>query len=73
MLRKCEKKLFRGRWQKVSRAKEVSNIQKLDLTLNPQVLHGVTGESHALSIAKRMGLGDDVLQRAEELMGAQVC
>ncbi len=36
-----------------------------------QVLHGVTGESHAFSIAKKMGILQDVLERATELMGEQ--
>jgi hypothetical protein len=36
------------------------------------VLPGVTGESHAFSIAKRMGIEDDILARAESLMGEQV-
>jgi DNA mismatch repair protein MutS2 len=36
-----------------------------------RVLQGASGESHALSIARRVGLAEDVLQRAETLMGAQ--
>ena len=36
-----------------------------------KVLHGVTGESHAFSIAKKMGILEEVLDRASFLMGEQ--
>ncbi|EKX43436.1 hypothetical protein GUITHDRAFT_110559 [Guillardia theta CCMP2712] len=36
-----------------------------------RVLHGVSGESHAFSIAKKMGILEGVIERAESLMGEQ--
>jgi DNA mismatch repair protein MutS2 len=36
-----------------------------------RVLQGASGESHALSIARRVGISTRILARAEELIGAQ--
>jgi DNA mismatch repair protein MutS2 len=36
-----------------------------------RVLQGASGESHALSIAKKVGIPSPILSRAEELIGAQ--
>ncbi|MEQ1565938.1 MAG: Smr/MutS family protein [Myxococcota bacterium] len=46
-------------------------VQYTDGRPTYRVLQGASGESHALSIARRVGLSDAVLDRAETLIGAQ--
>jgi DNA mismatch repair protein MutS2 len=46
-------------------------VQYLNGRPTYRVLQGASGESHALSIAERVGLPRAVLARAEELIGAQ--
>jgi len=47
----------------------VAAMQYVDGAPTYKILPGVTGESHAFSIAKKMGILDTVLTRAEDLMG----
>mmetsp|Transcript_32496 Transcript_32496/g.79264 ORF Transcript_32496/g.79264 Transcript_32496/m.79264 type:complete len:665 (-) Transcript_32496:3-1997(-) len=49
----------------------VAAMQYVDGAPTYRVLHGVTGESHAFSIAQKMGILEGVLERAGELMGEQ--
>ncbi len=47
----------------------IAAVQYSEGTPSYRVIAGATGESHALSIARRMGLPASLLQRAEALLG----
>ena len=47
----------------------IAAMQYVDGAPSYRMIEGVTGESHALSIAAKMGISDALLARATELMG----